>query len=94
MWQPIFNWQGNSVLFEVGMCVTAYLLVLTVEMSPAFLEGLKARMDQKEWGAALLRKVEKPLHSLHVAVKIALPMFIVAGVVLSFMHQSSLGRSC
>ena len=22
IWRPIFNWQGNSVLFEVGMCVT------------------------------------------------------------------------
>jgi octaheme c-type cytochrome (tetrathionate reductase family) len=91
IWRPIFNWQGNSVLFEVGMCVAAYLVVLTVEMSPAFLEGLKARIDREEWGAALLRKLEKPLLSLHAAVKIALPMFIVAGVVLSFMHQSSLG---
>ncbi len=34
IWRPIFNWQGNSVLFEVGMCVTVYLIVLTVEMSP------------------------------------------------------------
>ena len=91
IWRPIFNWQGNSVLFEVGMCVTAYLMVLSVEMSPAFLEGLKARIERKEWGAALLRKVEKPILALYAAIKIVLPMFIVAGVVLSFMHQSSLG---
>ena len=39
IWRPIFNWQGNSVLFEVGMCVTAYLIVLAVEMSPSVLEG-------------------------------------------------------
>ncbi len=45
IWRPIFNWQGNSVLFEVGMCVTVYLIVLGVEMSPSILEGLKARVD-------------------------------------------------
>ncbi|HWT80352.1 MAG TPA: Ni/Fe-hydrogenase cytochrome b subunit, partial [Candidatus Methylomirabilis sp.] len=91
VWRPIFNWQGNSVLFEVGMCVTFYLMVLTVEMSPSILEGLRARMDQGGWGAALLRQVEKPILALQAVVRIVLPMFIVAGVVLSFMHQSSLG---
>ena len=91
LWRPIFNWQGNSVLFEVGMCVTAYLIVLSVEMSPSVLEGLKARIDQGEWGAALLRRVEKPILAVSAGVRIVLPLFIVAGVVLSFMHQSSLG---
>src|SRR5512143_1109956 len=91
IWRPIFHWQGNSVLFEVGMCVTAYLIVLTVEMSPSILEGLKARLDAGEWGAALLRRVEKPILLLYAGVRIALPLFVVAGVVLSFMHQSSLG---
>ncbi len=91
IWRPIFNWQGNSVLFEVGMCVTAYLIVLSVEMSPSLLEGLRDRISDNEWGAALLRKVEKPILALYEVVRIILPMFIVAGVVLSFMHQSSLG---
>jgi len=91
IWRPIFNWQGNSVLFEVGMCVTVYLIVLTVEMSPSILEGLKARIDQREWGAAMLRRVEGPLMTLYAAVRLVLPLFIVAGVVLSCMHQSSLG---
>ncbi len=91
IWRPIFHWQGNSVLFEVGMCVTVYLIVLSIEMSPAILEGLKARIDDNAWGAAVLRKVEKPLLTAYSLIKIALPIFIVAGVVLSFMHQSSLG---
>ena len=91
IWRPIFHWQGNSVLFEVGMCVTAYLIVLSIEMSPAILEGLMARLNEKSWGASLLKKVEMPILSLYAAIKIILPMFIVAGVVLSFMHQSSLG---
>src|SRR5690606_10537714 len=91
IWRPIFNWQGNSVLFEVGMCVTFYLMVLCVEMSPSILEGLKARIDGNDWGAAVLRRVEKPILTLYRWVRIALPFFIVTGVVLSFMHQSSLG---
>jgi len=91
IWRPIFNWQGNSVLFEVGMCVTVYLMVLSIEMSPAILEGLKARITDNEWGAAILRRLEKPIEVAYQAVKIILPIFIVAGVVLSFMHQSSLG---
>ena len=91
IWRPIFNWQGNSVLFEVGMCVTAYLIVLSVEMTPSVLEGLKARIDGGEWGAALLRRIEKPILTLYAGIRIILPLFILAGVVLSFMHQSSLG---
>ncbi len=91
IWRPIFNWQGNSVLFEVGMCVMAYLTVLTIEMSPSILEGLKQRVDDNEWGAALLARVERPIMTLYALVNIALPIFVVAGVVLSFMHQSSLG---
>ena len=73
------------------MCVTVYLIVLSVEMSPSVLEGLKARIDEGDWGAVLLRRFEKPLLALAAGVRIVLPLFIVAGVVLSFMHQSSLG---
>ncbi len=91
IWRPIFNWQGNSVLFEVGMCVTVYLIVLSFEMCLPVLEGLKDRLDHREWGYRILSKVERPLLAMQAVIKIILPLFIVAGVVLSFMHQSSLG---
>jgi octaheme c-type cytochrome (tetrathionate reductase family) len=91
IWRPVFNWQGNSVLFEVGMCVTVYLAVLTIEISPFILEGLKARIDEDAFGARALQRIEKPIIVFSDAVHVALPVFIVAGVVLSFMHQSSLG---
>jgi len=91
IWRPVFNWQGNSVLFEVGLCVAVYLTVLLIEMLPSILEGLKGRIDDGEWGAGLLRRAERPILGLSAAVHAALPVFIVAGVVLSFMHQSSLG---
>jgi octaheme c-type cytochrome (tetrathionate reductase family) len=90
-WRPLVNWQGNSVLFEVGMCVSFYLVVLTVEMSPSILEGLEDRMHENGRAAAFLRRLERPVHVVHSWVRIVLPIFIVAGVVLSFMHQSSLG---
>jgi len=91
IWRPLFNWQGNSGLFEVAMCVMAYLTVLTIEISPSFLEEFKERIDKNKAGSKLLQHLEKPLLIIHRAVKVVLPIFIIAGVVLSFMHQSSLG---
>jgi len=90
-WQPLFHWQGNSVLFEVGMCVTFYLMVLTVEMSPSILEGLLERVEDEGRIASVLRRFERPIRMVRSWVRIVLPFFIVAGVVLSCMHQSSLG---
>jgi Ni/Fe-hydrogenase subunit HybB-like protein len=36
IWHPILPsmWQGNSVLFEVGLCVMCYLTVLYIEFIP------------------------------------------------------------
>src|SRR5512143_238333 len=77
IWRPVFNWQGNSVLFEVGMCVMAYLAVLTVEMSPALIEGLRERIERREWGHEVLARIEKPLALVYSWVKAILPIFIV-----------------
>ena len=38
VWHPMIMWQGNSVLFEVGMCVMCYLNVLYVEFAPIICE--------------------------------------------------------
>jgi octaheme c-type cytochrome (tetrathionate reductase family) len=91
VWRPLFNWQGNSVLFEVGMCVMAYLAVLTVEMAPSLLEGLENGLSRSGRIGRFLARLNKPIRLVHSWVKIILPIFIVAGVVLSCMHQSSLG---
>ena len=91
VWRPLVNWQGNSVLFEVGMCVMAYLFVLTVEMAPSFLEGLGSETAGDGLAGRLLRRLKKPIDMIYSWVKVILPIFIVAGVVLSCMHQSSLG---
>ncbi len=91
IWRPAFNWQGNSVLFEVGMCVMAYLFVLTVEMSISFLDGLRTRVEEGSPGARILNRLERPLTLLRRIVRTVMPLFVIAGVVLSCMHQSSLG---
>jgi len=91
IWRPLFNWQGNSVLFEVGMCVMVYLFVLTVEMLPALLAGLKEQAAGTGRWARLLTSLDTPLRVARRTVKRVLPGFIVLGVVLSSMHQSSLG---
>jgi octaheme c-type cytochrome (tetrathionate reductase family) len=91
IYQPLFNWQGNSVMFELAMCVMTYLIVLTFELAPSILEGFKIRIEHNEWGAKILKKVEKPIILIHSWLKVILPIFIIAGVVLSCMHQSSLG---
>lgn len=35
-----WNWNFNSVMLEVGLCVSAYIMVLTIEFAPAFLERI------------------------------------------------------
>ncbi len=46
-----WNWNFNSVMLEVGLCVATYILVLVIEFSPAVLErlglnGLKRALDK------------------------------------------------
>jgi len=70
---PFIVQQGTtSLLFEVGLCVMLYLIVLFLEFTPIPLEWLG------------FRKVRK----IMVKVTIVLTIF---GVVLSTLHQSSLG---
>lgn len=91
IWHPLVYWQGNSVLFEVGMCVMFYLVVLTVEFAPALLTGLDQHIEEERRWVRFLKRLESPLRTLQILVRRALPIFLVAGVVLSCMHQSSLG---
>lgn len=86
IWHPAWPtmWQGNSVLFEVGMCVMCYLTVLYIELLPIvcerFIDDLRFPMLGRIC-AAIKRVVDKTMFLL-----------IIAGVVLSCLHQSSLGN--
>jgi len=77
IWHPIIYPQHHSVLFEVAMCVMLYLTVLSLEFLPVVLEH--------PW---FDRSV---FHSIHKALKTAVIPLVIAGIVLSTLHQSSLG---
>ena len=93
IWHPMLPdmWQGNSALFEVGICVMTYVTVLYFEFFPIVIERFKSRVNLP----AILAVLNKPIDGiLHIADKVFSKIgwvFIIAGVVLSFAHQSSLG---
>ena len=77
-----WEWNFNSILLEVALCIMLYTTVLWIEVSPAVLEGFQ---DSKlPWLKRLSRAVLPRLEK-------ALPYFIALGLVLPTMHQSSLG---
>jgi len=75
------KWNLNSALLEVALCVMAYVIVLWIELSPAFLE----KWSDGEGGFAGFAR------GLNRFMEKALPWFVALGIVLPTMHQSSLG---
>jgi len=76
-----YNW--NSALLEVALCVMAYVAVLWVELSPAFLEKWKDTSTSEavqSFARGGLKFFDK-----------ALIWIVALGVLLPTMHQSSLG---
>lgn len=93
IWHPIvpMMWQGNSVLFEVGMCVVIYLHVLYIEFLPIVCERFIGQVNLPGKLARLNQAVDTLLRFLNKTLSKVMFLFIIAGVVLSCMHQSSLG---
>jgi Ni/Fe-hydrogenase subunit HybB-like protein len=81
---PLFPWEWNlnSALLEVALCVMLYVAVLWVELSPAFMEKWRQGRD------GFLKKTSEKAYPV---VQKALPWLIALGLVLPTMHQSSLG---
>ncbi|MCK4724118.1 MAG: Ni/Fe-hydrogenase cytochrome b subunit [Dehalococcoidia bacterium] len=83
IWHAIIYWNIHSPLFEVAVCVMTYTTVLALELSPAVFEGLSKSnlpgIRRFNWHVPLriIRTIQIPL--------------VIAGVVLSTLHQSSLG---
>jgi Ni/Fe-hydrogenase subunit HybB-like protein len=86
-----YMWQGNSVLFEVGVCVMMYLTVLYIEFLPIVCERFMGRVNLPGFWSALNRPLDKLLHLLDAGLSRTITFFLIAGVVLSCAHQSSLG---
>lgn len=76
-----FNWNIHSPLWEVTMCVTFYLMVLTLEVLPI--------LGKAPW---LASRWPRPAHWLHSVHRLA-PILAVVGLCLSMLHQSSLGMA-
>ena len=91
IWKPLIHWNPNSVLFEVAMCVMFYLNVLYLEFVPIVVEQYKGRVHLPGPLSALNAPVEGLLKLLDAITGKLMWVFIIAGVVLSCMHQSSLG---
>ncbi len=91
IWKPMIFHNTNSVLFEVAMCVMFYLNVLYLEFAPIVVERYKGRV-RLPGVLAVFNGLAEALLSLADAIlpKIMWAL-IIAGVVLSCMHQSSLG---
>ena len=74
---PVRFPQPRSVLFEVAVCVILYLTVLLLEFSPTVLEH--------RWFRAA------PFRRIHALLRKATIALVILGIVLSTLHQSSLG---
>ncbi len=75
-WHIFIYWNHASMLFDVAMCVMTYTTVLTLEFCPALIEKIPWQKPR-----------ELVLHWHHrVTVGV-----VMAGVLLSSMHQSFLG---
>ena len=78
----VWEWNLHSVLLEVTVCITTYILFMWLELSPPFLEqwksssNLRLRQLSRTW----LPRIER-----------AFPWIVAMAVVLPTMHQSSLG---
>jgi len=76
IWHPMFMWNRSSMLFEICWCVILYSTVLALEFSPALVEKIPWT-GFRSWYL-----------KWHHEVLIGL---VMAGVVLSSLHQSFLG---
>jgi len=91
IWHPLIMWDGNSALFEVGMCVMIYLSVLYIEFLPIVTERFIGRVNLPGFLSMFNKILDSLLRLLDRTLNKFMFVFIIAGVVLSCLHQSSLG---
>ncbi|MCX6163382.1 MAG: Ni/Fe-hydrogenase cytochrome b subunit [Ignavibacteriae bacterium] len=91
IWHPLIMWNGNSALFEVGICVMIYMTVLYIEFLPIVTERFIGRVDFPDFLSFLNKPADNILRYLDSRLSLTMFIFIIAGVVLSTLHQSSLG---
>lgn len=75
------TWNFHSVLLEVGLCVSAYIFFLWMEMAPPVFEALSKRQGMLARWARFARPWLDRFY----------PWIVAAAITLPTMHQSSLG---
>lgn len=80
-WHALVFWNIHSPLWEVTMCVALYFSVLLLEMIPILGQ---ADIVQRRWP-----RLGQGMEWVHVLA----PVLAVLGLLLSLMHQSSLGAT-
>lgn len=84
-------WQPNSVLFEVALCVMCYLTVLYIEFLPVVCERFIGRVNLPGRLHMLNKSIDRALRIADATLGRVMTVFIMLGIMLSCMHQSSLG---
>lgn len=79
-WHPWVFWNVHSVLWEVTMCITIYLTILITEFAPVIVD---AKFFDR-WP-----RVRALGHFVHKFT----PFLAVLGLLISLLHQSSLGAT-
>jgi molybdopterin-containing oxidoreductase family membrane subunit len=79
-WHPWVYWNVHSVLWEITWCITIYLTIMLVEFAPMIAE---------------LRPLQRwpQLQRAALAVHRLAPALALAGLLISLLHQSSLGAT-
>jgi Ni/Fe-hydrogenase subunit HybB-like protein len=91
VWHPLIMWNGSSALFEVGICVMIYMTVLYIEFIPIITERFIGKVNLPGILGKVNRPLDRLLRVLDRGLNTTMFVFIIAGVVLSTLHQSSLG---
>ena len=77
-----WRWNAHSPMLEIAFCMPLYTAVpLLIESTPAVMEWLS---DQ-------LPRFDFVFHAVESAIRRAAPVVLGLGILLPFMHQSSLG---
>lgn len=91
IWRPLVSWNPNSVLFEVAVCVAIYSNVLFIEFIPIVVERFKGKVKLPGTLRGFDGLIEGLLGLADRILGKVMFLFIIAGIVLSFLHQSALG---
>lgn len=78
----VWNWNLHSVLLEVAVCISTYVIFLWIEMAPPFLE---------KWEAGSTSALKRLAMWGTPKLDVSYPFIVAMAITLPSMHQSSLG---